>query len=253
MMNILVSNDDGIKAQGICELVKALSKGANIYVSAPHVQRSAAGHSITTRDELEIREVPFENAVLAFEVTGTPADCVKLGISVLRERGIDIDMVFSGINHGGNLGTDTLYSGTVSAAIEGCICGVPAVAVSVNDHEAVNFEPAANLAYSVMNKVCGKLDKKTVLNINLPDVPQSELKGVKITTLGPREYDEWFKANVGEDGVKRYSYTGKPVFYTDLPSNLDVVAVQDGFASITPLRYDLTNYELVKEVESWGL
>ena len=191
-INVLVSNDDGINAQGIHELVKALSEHANVYVAAPHVQRSAAGHSISLRGELEVVEKPFEGAELALEITGTPADCVKLGVLLLKDRGINIDMVFSGINHGGNLGTDTLYSGTVSAAIEGSICGIPAVAVSIDNHDTVNFGPAAELAAKTLLASHGKLDAKTVLNINLPDVPKEELKGVKYTVLGPREYDAWF-------------------------------------------------------------
>ncbi|MFV0517290.1 MAG: 5'/3'-nucleotidase SurE [Aminipila sp.] len=253
-MNILVANDDGIKARGIYELVKVLSKEADIYVCAPHVERSAAGHSITVRTGLEAKEVPFENAKLALEINGTPADCVKLGVLLLREKGINIDMVFSGINHGGNLGTDTHYSGTVSAAIEGCICGIPSVAVSVEGHNPKNFDGATYLAKATLAKAVGNLDEKTVLNINLPDLPKEELKGIKITTLGPREYDGWFKNKQDEEkGTLQYWYSGKPVVYTDLPEELDVMAVQAGFASITPLHYDFTNYELVEEVKSWQI
>ena len=249
---VLVSNDDGINAQGIHELVKALSRHAHVYVAAPHVQRSAAGHSITIRGELEVVEKEFEHAELAYEITGTPADCVKLGVLLLREKGINIDMVFSGINHGGNLGTDTLYSGTVSAAIEGSICGIPAVAVSVDNHDAVNFEPAATLAAKTLLSAYGKLDAKTVLNINLPDMPQEDLKGVKYTVLGPREYDEWFK-DISKEGKAIYAYTGKPVVYDNLPENYDVMVVQAGYASITPLQYDFTNYKLVEEIAGWGI
>ncbi|MHC1723117.1 MAG: 5'/3'-nucleotidase SurE [Aminipila sp.] len=253
-MNILVANDDGIKAKGIFELVKALATAADVYVCAPHVERSAAGHSITVRQGLEAKEVQYENAKLAFEINGTPADCVKLGVLILQDRGIKIDMVFSGINHGGNLGTDTHYSGTVSAAIEGCICGIPSVAVSVEGHKPKHFEVAAELAVQTLQKSAGRLDGKTVLNINLPDVPKKELKGVKITTLGPREYDGWFQNKPAEEGGKpQYWYSGKPVIYDDLPEHYDVIAVQDGFASITPLHYDFTNYELVDEVKSWGI
>ncbi|QHI72428.1 5'/3'-nucleotidase SurE [Aminipila terrae] len=253
-MNILVANDDGIKAKGIFELVKALSAAATVYVCAPHVERSAAGHSITVRQGLEAREVPYENAELALEINGTPADCVKLGVLLLRDRGINIDMVFSGINHGGNLGTDTHYSGTVSAAIEGCICGIPSVAVSVNEHKPQHFEVAAELAVETLRKSAGKLDGKTVLNINVPDVPREKLKGVRITTLGPREYDGWFQNRPAEEGGSAlYWYSGNPVVYDNLPEHYDVIAVQDGYASITPLHYDFTNYALVDEVKSWGI
>ncbi|QIB70614.1 5'/3'-nucleotidase SurE [Aminipila butyrica] len=259
-MNILVSNDDGIQAKGISELVKALSKVADVYVCAPHVERSAAGHSITIRQGLEATEVPYKNAQLAYEISGTPADCVKLGVLLLRNRGIDVDMVFSGINHGGNLGTDIHYSGTVSAAIEGCICGIPSVAVSihgtvpVNGYEPKHFDVAAELAVQAMLKSFGKLDDKTVLNINVPDVPKKKLKGVKVTTLGTRVYEGWFHQQEVEDtGACQYWYSGKPVKCQDLTEEYDVMAIQNGYASITPLHYDFTNYKLVEEVKSWGI
>lgn len=252
-MNILVSNDDGINARGIKELVAALAKIAAIYVCAPHIQRSASGHGITIGKPLQINEVEFENATLALEFTGTPADCVKLGLNVLKERGISIDMVFSGINHGGNLGTDTLYSGTVSAAIEGCICGVPAVAVSVDDHSPSHFELACELAVRAGQKAFGKINNKTVLNINTPNLPKEEIKGVKITKLGAREYDDWFEPRVNDEGETMFWYSGKPVVYEGLPGDIDVVAIQEGYASITPLQYDLTNHGLMEEVKRWGI
>lgn len=145
-MNILVTNDDGINASGICSLAEALSKVADVYVCAPHTQRSAAGHGITVSKPIEVEERTFARAAKAYAITGTPADCVKIGTKILREQDIKVDMVFSGINLGGNLGTDTLYSGTVSAAIEGSLCGIPSVAVSVNSHEATHFELACELA-----------------------------------------------------------------------------------------------------------
>ncbi len=252
-MNILVSNDDGIGAEGIKRLVEALSQVANVYVSAPHTQRSASGHSITIGTPLRMREVEFPYATMAFEITGTPADCVKLGTKLFRERGIHLDMVFSGINHGGNLGTDTLYSGTVSAAIEGCICGLPAVAVSINDHFPTHFELACRLAVKACEKSFGKMDAKTVLNINVPNLPAEEVKGVKITKLGAREYDEWFEPKKDEEGQPVFYYSGTPIVYKDLPDDIDVISMQEGYASITPLHYDLTSYKLVEDVKTWGL
>jgi 5'-nucleotidase len=162
-------------------------------------------------------------------------------------------MVFSGINHGGNLGTDTLYSGTVSAALEGCICGKPSVAVSLNSHFARDFSVAGKMALEVLRKAPGKLDAKTVLNINVPAVPKEDIKGVRITRLGEREYDEWFMSEEGEDGITRYRYSGKPVIYDELSEDVDVLAMQDGYITITPLRYDLTNHELLDQVASWNI
>ena len=252
-MNILVSNDDGIRAEGIYKLVETLSQDANIYVCAPHIQRSASGHGISVGRPVEANEVQFENAKLALEMTGTPADCVKLGLRILATRDINIDMVFAGINHGGNLGTDTLYSGTVSAAVEGCLCKKPSVSVSVNSHHPKYFELACELALGTLRKSYGRMDNKTVININTPNLPKSEIKGVKYARLGVREYDEWFKPKESEDGTLQYWYSGTPIFYEGLSNDIDVIAMQEGYATITPLKYDLTNYELLEEVKSWKI
>ena len=252
-MNILVANDDGIEARGMRELVSALSAKADIYVCAPDSQRSASGHGITVSKPIIAEDVPYENAKAAVRLSGTPADCVKLGMKIFQDRGIKIDMVYSGINHGGNLGTDTLYSGTVSAAIEGSICGVPSVAVSVNSHEATHFEYACELAVSVLEKASDRISPDTVLNINTPDLPKEEIKGLKYTTLGNREYKEFFTPAMLEDGRRAYRYTGDPVVYEGLPDTIDVIAMQDGYASITPLHRDLTDYKLIDEIRNWRI
>ena len=252
-MNILVVNDDGIKAEGIYRLVETLSQTADIYVCAPHIQMSASGHSISVRDPLEANEVSFDNAVLAFEITGTPADCVKLGLKLLEDKGVNIDMVFSGINHGGNLGTDTLYSGTVSAAIEGCLCKKPSAAVSVNSHHPKHFELACELALKTCLNAYGKMDFRTAININTPNLPKEEVKGVKYAKLGVREYDESFVPKKSESGKLQYWYTGKPVRYEGLSADIDVIAMQESYATITPLQYYLTDNKLLGEIEKWGI
>lgn len=252
-MNILVANDDGIQAEGILQLVKTLSELADVYVCAPHTQRSATGHGITVGKPIEAEEVDFPHAKMAFSITGTPADCVKIGSKILEQKGIKPDMVFSGINHGGNLGTDTLYSGTVSAAIEGSLCGIPSVAVSVNSHHPEHFELACRLAKKACEKGFGRLDAGTVLNINTPNRPAAEIKGVKFTRLGAREYEEFFRPRVGENGKVQYWYEGKPVVYRGLPDDIDVISMQNGYASITPLQYNLTHYDKIEEIKTWGI
>lgn len=252
-MNILIANDDGINARGIKELVNALSAEADIYVCAPESQRSASGHGITVSKPVIAEEVPFENAKLAYSLSGTPADCVKLGLKIYEELGINIDMVFSGINQGCNLGNDTLYSGTVSAALEGSICGKPSIAVSVDKHEAEYFEYACELAVKALKKSYGKLSPETVLNINTPNLPKDQIKGVIYTTLGRREYNEEFTPLETEDGKKAFIYSGTPVVYEDLPDTIDVIAMQNNYASITPLHRDLTAYGMVDEIKSWRI
>lgn len=252
-MKILVANDDGIRAEGIYQLVKALSKEAEIYVCAPHIQRSASGHSISIGLPLKAKEVEFEFAKYALEISGTPADCVKLGLKVLQSEGVKIDMVYSGINHGGNLGTDTLYSGTVSAAIEGAFNGLPAVAVSVNDHNPANFEYACDLAVKTLKNAYGRLDSSTILNINVPNLPKHQIKGLRYTRLGKREYHNWFSEKHNPEGHMEYWYSGIPVVYEGLPEDIDVSSMQDGYASITPLHYDLTSYKLIEDIKNWGI
>lgn len=251
-MKILVTNDDGIMARGIRELAAALSTEAEIYVFAPETQKSACGHGITMGLPLAVTEVAVPKTTGAWSVSGTPADCVKLGLSILREQKIDIDFVYSGINHGSNLGTDTLYSGTVSGAIEGVINGIPSIAVSIYSHDPEHFGPSCEMAVDALRTATGKLDGNTVLNINLPDLPSEHIKGIRITTLGAREYDKEFRSHINEAGDLQYFYAGQPIIYTDLPEHIDVIALQDHYVSITPLHYDLTNYHWVEKIKKWG-
>lgn len=243
-MNILISNDDGIEAEGIKRLAEALSERADVYIAAPRTQMSAAAHSITMRKDITVERTTFENAEGAIMIDGTPADCVKIGMRVFKEDGIDIGMVFSGINHGGNLGTDTLYSGTVSAAIEGNLCGVPACAVSVCSSAACHFDLACELALKTLAKY-PTLDNLTTININVPNVPREEVTGVKVCRLGIREYDNWFDREETEDGLPKFRYSGAPVVYNSKNTDIDVIAMQEGYATITPLFFDLTNHEKV--------
>ncbi len=254
MIKVLVANDDGIRAEGIYRLVKALSSDAEIFVCAPHTQRSASGHSISIGRPVRTREVAFDHAAYALEIEGTPADCVKLGLKILEDRGVAIDMVFSGINHGGNLGTDTLYSGTVSAAIEGAFNGIPSVAVSVDAHAPRHFDYACELALRTLRSAYGRLDGSTVLNLNIPNLPREEIKGLKFTRLGKREYNNWFRERYNEEeGRKEYWYAGEPVIYRGLPEDVDVHTMQEGYASITPLHYDLTSHRLIEDLKKWGI
>ena len=252
-MKILVSNDDGFYAQGIVSLVKALSRmeGAEVYVSAPNTQKSATGHGITITAPIIVKEAQMEGAVKAWKMQGTPADCVKLGVDRMKELGVEPDLVVSGINMGYNLGTDVIYSGTVSAAMEGAVLGYPAVAVSLGSHTPTYFEVAARAAVQVCEQALQHLDADTVLNVNVPDLPQEQIKGMRITSQGRQEYDEWFERRTNPRGESYYWYSGKPVIYSGLPGHLDVMAASEGYISITPLHYDLTKYELLNSLRSW--
>jgi 5'-nucleotidase len=250
MMRILLTNDDGIAAEGIRELAKALALVAEIYVFAPDRERSACGHGISIGRSVQAEEVDFPLAEVAFAMDGLPADCVKMGLDILKKRGISIDKVFSGINLGGNLGTDTVYSGTVSAALEGAICGLPSVAISIDARHPVQFETAKKIALKAATLEALSFDAQLVLNINVPNLSQEEIKGLVVTKLGNREYNEWFKKVEHEDGSNAYIYGGAPIYYENLPpEENDVGASQAGYVSVTPLQYDFTNHALIHKLQ----
>lgn len=257
-MNILIANDDGIHAKGLRCLVATLSEIADVYVVAPHEQRSGAGQSIAMGKKLYFTEEKVEGARKAYSFTGTPTDCVKMGIQLFKLDGIEMDIVFSGINHGGNLGTDTLYSGTVGAAREGVINEKVSVAISVDSHDAEDFEYACKIAFDTAKRIGDNLHKMkpVVLNINVPDIDSSEIKGVKMTRLGVRDYDQWFSPIYLEDGRVEISYGGTPIGWDDPNSKAkgmsDVIANKEGYVTITPIGYDLTQ-EDVLESEFWGI
>lgn len=259
-MKILVANDDGINAKGIRELTKALSQVAEVYVIAPDTQRSGASHSITMHKKLRFVPAKVEGATKAYSFTGTPADCVKMGLELLRRQDIMIDAVFAGINHGGNLGTDTLYSGTVGAAREGLVDGVFSVAVSVNSHEADDFGYACKLAVAAakaFNKGMFPKPHEFMLNINVPNTDEDKIKGLKVAKLGIRDYDNWFNPVHLEDGSIEICYEGKPVSFDmaneiDLPA--DVLLMDMSYATVTPLGYELTakNAAAIEETASYA-
>ena len=189
--------------------------------------------------------VPFADK--AWSAGGTPADCTRLGFQLCREEGIEIDMVLSGINMGANLGKDTIYSGTVGAAMEAAMTGIHAMAVSVDSHEASHFDGACAIAMSAADRVMNELPAAIVLSINTPDIPEEELKGVRVTGLGPRFYEDRFVKTA--DGY--YKVEGEPIDPSAYdPMTVDVGAVNEGYAAVTPLSFDLTaaaGFDMIKD------
>jgi len=244
--NIILANDDGIDAPGIRMLGKALMEVANVYVCAPDTQRSAASHSITMTRPIGIHEEENDFSTRAFRMTGTPVDCVKIGWGYLKEHeGIDIDYVFSGINLGSNLGTDAIYSGTVGAAIEGFINGLSGVAVSIASYHPQFYEYPCELAVELFYELEARPGQLVMYNLNVPDKPKSEIKGVRITRLGYKGYDDQLQEEDSEDGYARYYFYGAPTQYSSNNLNIDVIAHQRGYATITPLHCDLTAHEQI--------
>ncbi len=244
--NILVSNDDGFRSDGIVALAEELRSLGTVYVVAPDRERSAAGHSLTLAHPLRVEKVGHR----IYAVDGTPTDCVNLAVNgILRKK--KINLLVSGINKGANMGDDITYSGTVSAAMEGTLLGIPSIAVSLVSRNHFRFETAAKFAARVARKVLRRrLPKDTLLNVNLPNVPPDEIRGVKITRQGKRIYGEAVVEKRDPRGRKYYWIGGDSFQRQDIPGS-DLEAVEQNYISITPIHLDLTNYTSLRTLRRW--
>ena len=250
-MNILITNDDGIYADGIIELAKAISKIANVYVVAPESQKSATGHAITIHNPIMVHKIDMGENIKSYAISGTPADCVKVGIEGLF-KDINIDLVLSGINNGSNLGTDVIYSGTVSAALEGFILNKPSIAISYDEVNVKReiYKDASKYVVNLVENIKDKLDllNDCILNVNIPN---TKIKGSKITKLGQRNYDNAMVEKINPFGQKYYWIGGK-LMELDQDEYSDIACVKDGYISITPINIEMTNlrkFELLKDIK----
>lgn len=253
-MKVLITNDDGIFAPGLEVLVKKLAPFYDVYVVAPAEERSAIGHGITIWDPIKVREYSFPGVRNAWAVNGTPADCVKLAFFEFLAK--EQCIVLSGINNGPNLGTDVLYSGTVSAAIEGAILGLPSIAFSLASFACDDFSAAADAALNLVEHLLSKeikLPSHTLLNVNIPLAKREDIKGYKITRLGVREYENIFDKRYDPRGNIYYWMKGEVVAHGVSDENIDVVAVENNYISVTPLHFDLTNYNKMQLMKSWKI
>ncbi|RMG66985.1 MAG: 5'/3'-nucleotidase SurE [Calditrichaeota bacterium] len=248
---ILVTNDDGIFAPGIFALSQAMEAVGEVYVVAPDAERSAVGHAITLSDPLRVWEFEKNGSFFGWAVNGTPADCVKLAVKALLD--FKPDLVVSGINLGPNTAMNVIYSGTVSAATEGTILGIPSIAFSLSTFRKTDFSFAQKVARQVARQVLQNgLPEDTLLNVNIPALPESEIKGIKITRQGKGRYEEILEKRV--DPMKRtYYWLGGKKLILDTDEDVDEVAVMNGYVSITPLHYDLTDYRFLKQLKTWDL
>ena len=244
-MRILVSNDDGYLAKGINVLTEALEQVADVVVVAPDRNRSAASNSLTLRSPLRISEVASNR----YKVDGTPSDCVHLALTGYLDY--EPDLVVSGINHGGNLGDDVLYSGTVAAAMEGRFLGLPTIAVSLVGNKLMHFDTAAAVAVELVLKIeRAPLSSDVVLNLNVPNIPATELKGVRATRLGFRRKSKQIFTDMDPYGRPIY-WVGPAGEAQDAGEGTDFHAIEQGFASVTPLKVDLTRHSAVKDLSDW--
>jgi 5'-nucleotidase len=249
-MLVLISNDDGINAPGIYALAKEIKKIAEVVVVAPDTQQSAVGHALTTSSPLRATLYEKNGAVFGFAVNGTPGDSVKLGVRNLLKT--KPDLVISGINHGMNTAINVIYSGTVSAATEAAILGIPSFAISLGTFaDNPDFSYAAKFARLFTPFFLTKqLPKGALLNINVPAVPENEVKGVIYTKQNNSYWDDYFEERRDPQNKKYYWLTGDYILGNQ-SNEYDDIAINNKYVSITPIHYDLTHYEFLKEMETW--
>jgi 5'-nucleotidase len=246
-MRVLVSNDDGVDAPGIRVLAECLGEVARVTVVAPDRDRSGASNSLTL--DAPLRVLPMGNDY--YRVAGTPTDCVHLALAGLLDE--EPDMVVSGINNSANLGDDVIYSGTVSAAMEGRFLGLPAIAVSLvsEDHKGVHYDSAAKAVLLLMQRLLvDPLPADTILNVNVPDRPWAEIEGFEVTRLGRRHRSA--------PSIAQSDPRGRPIWWIgpageadDAGPGTDFNAVRRGFVSVTPIHVDLTRFQALEKVSSW--
>ena len=242
-MRVLISNDDGYKADGIIQLAKSLSEISEVIIVAPSENMSAASSSLTIGKPL--KPVQIEKNIYAIDAT--PSDCVHLALCGFIKD--SIDLVVTGINFGANLGDDVIYSGTVAGAIEGRFLGLPSIAMSLASWECKHFETAGNVAKLLVNQIdIAPLAHNTIINVNVPDVPMSEIKGIKSTRLGNRHKSEPSIQDLKDPSLYWIGENGKEA---DNGEGTDFHAVSNNFVSVTPLQIDLTKYPELKQVSEW--
>jgi 5'-nucleotidase len=249
--NILVSNDDGIDAPGIFALVGELKKIGDVTVVAPDKQRSAVGHAITMNYPLRVKKFNKNGKFFGYAVEGTPADSVKIGVETVL--GKKPDLLVSGINHGSNTAINIIYSGTVSAATEGRILGIPSLAVSLTTYAEPDFRFAGKFTRLLALEVLKNgLPVDTLLNVNIPPIPESEIRGIRITRQGKSRWNDTFDVRRDPNNKEYYWLTGK-LDIMDTSEETDYISIQQKYVSITPIHFDLTDYKAISVIKSWDL
>lgn len=248
---ILVTNDDGINAPGIEALYKSMLEIGDVAVVAPDSEKSAAGHAITLSDPLRVMEVPLEENLVGYAVNGTPADCVKIGVKAILDKKPDV--IVSGINLGSNTGINVIYSGTVSAATEGTILGVPSIAISLATYHDPDFRAAGKAATLLTREVLEHgLPDNTILNVNVPNLPPDKIQGMRVTKQGKAFYDEKFDRRIDPRNRTYYWMSGERMTVNEEEGS-DELLVQQGYISVTPAQYDLTHYQFLDSLRSWSV
>jgi len=249
-VNILIANDDGIYSDGIYALWEAMSEIGETTIVAPRTEKSAVGHSITIADPIRIEEISRSGGFKGFAVDGTPADCIKIAVGSLLPKRPDI--IVSGINAGANVGGNILYSGTISAATEGTIRNIPSMAISLDSITGGDLKGAKETAKIVVNEIIKNgLPQGTLLNVNVPNLDQKDIKGYKITRQGKLYFKDSFDRRVDPRGRIYYWMKGK-IVNNDKGKESDGNALADGFVSITPIHFQITDNSFLTDLKSWN-
>lgn len=251
-MKILISNDDGVMAEGIKALTTELSKEHDVYVVAPDRERSAAGHSLTLHTPIRVEELESKFGAKRIWITsGTPGDCVKIGINAILGKDEKPDLIISGINHGPNLGSDILYSGTVSCAMEGAMMGYPSIAISLASmsSEPELFQNVAKFMSKFLHKIKDfNFPPKTILNINVPGIMQEDLAGIAITRLGGKMFTDEYDKRIDPRGKVYYWMAGELIKHCENDDS-DLNALRWNKVSVTPITFEMTLNSARPELE----
>lgn len=248
-MNILVVNDDGIHAEGLKVLSKALSREHSITVAAPVLECSATSHHTTMFSPMKVIEAEIHGLdAKCYAVYGMPADCVKVALMQLMDE--KPDLVISGINCGPNVGTDIIYSGTVAAAMEGVLAGCKSIAVSVASHFPDEYDTAAAITLRLV-KTCENMDfdERSMLNVNIPNLPLDRIKGIKAAPMGVNKYSDRYEEHLDAFGKKYYWLKGEPLEDPFNEKGTDIMWLRDGYITVSPLWYNLTNGRFLRKLK----
>jgi 5'-nucleotidase len=251
-LRILLTNDDGIYFKGLVQLYEALrGAGHDVTVVAPESEQSAVGHAITINDPLRVKKIARDGAFFGYGVSGTPADCVKIGVREVMSQ--PPELILSGINLGANVGINVLYSGTVSAATEGAILGIPAVAVSLDALRHPDFSFAIQFTLGLIEQFAAgfRVSSGVALNVNVPALPQERVAGVRLVRQGTNHFPERFDKRIDpREHVYYWQVGGRPEGLGD--AETDIGALAEGYVTITPIFFDLTHYEELERLrQTW--
>ncbi|NQV52159.1 MAG: 5'/3'-nucleotidase SurE [Flavobacteriales bacterium] len=247
---ILVTNDDGYHAPGIKALTEVALEFGDVIKIAPDKPQSGMGHAITINSTLRMEKMPVDGDYEGYQCTGTPVDCVKIALDVILDRAPDL--ILSGINHGSNASINVIYSGTMSAALEGYIEGIPSLGFSLLDHSLeANFEASKHYVREMIALVLSKDKLNFCLNVNIPRLPLEMIKGIRFCRQAHAKWVEEFDQRQDPSGKDYYWLTGHFQPYEEHAEDTDLYALQKGYVSVVPVSYDLTHHDILNKIKEW--